>query len=81
MKETRMAARQHIAVPAHGDHPPMSDADRRAHDLASYIRRPASDSDEFLRRSRAADAKAKAAGTLRPVPSGIVRPLLTMGVA
>jgi len=34
--------------------------------------------DEYLRRARQATRAARAAGTLRPTPSGITRPLLTL---
>lgn len=61
--------------------PTMSEADRAAHAAASYIRRPVTQSDELLRLAKEADAKAAEAGTLRPVPSGISRPLLSMAGA
>lgn len=59
----------------------MSPADIAAHEAGSYVRKPRSQPDEFLRLAKEADAKAKASGTLRPVPSGISRPLLSMVVA
>lgn len=60
---------------------PMSENDRLAHEKSSYVRKPRSQPDEFLRLAVESDAKAKASGTLRPVPSGISRPLLSMAVA